>query len=67
MRGFDNAFDYEIFAFASANFLAEFLLIIPGWFDAGLFHGFVDDAAKINFRNALFGEIFDRRTFAATS
>ena len=67
MRRFDDAFDDKIFAFTTANVLAEFLLIVPGWFDASFFHGFVDDATKVNFRNALFGEIFNRRTFAATS
>ena len=67
MRRFDDAFDDKIFAFATADFLAEFLLIVPSRFNASFFHCFVDDAAKVNFRNALFGEIFDRRTFAATS
>ena len=66
MRGFDDTFNDEIFAFAPANVLTEFLLIIPRWFDASFFHGFVDDAAKVDFRNAFLGEILDGRTFAAT-
>lgn len=62
---FNDALYDEILAFALADFLAKDLLAFPGNVNAGFFHGFINNAAKVYLWIALFGKVVDRSAFAA--
>ena len=62
----NGAFDDEIFAFAFADFFAEFLLTLRGDVDTFFAHGIINNTAEVDLWDIFLADIVDRFTFART-